>query len=77
MQYYDNLLKYNKFFNFNSTMHCASASQGANVKSKAFSNWKGNYKISHLSNLNMQISIPTVLIPDLAEFTSAASTLSP
>lgn len=38
MQYYDNLLKYNKFFNFNSTMHCASASQGANVKSKAFSN---------------------------------------
>lgn len=58
-------------------MHCVSASQGANVKSEAFSNWKRNYKISHLSNLNMQISIPAVLIPDLAEFTGAALTLSP
>lgn len=38
MQYYDNLLKDNKFLNFTSTMHCASASQGANVKSEAFSN---------------------------------------
>lgn len=47
-------------------MHCASGSQGTNFKSKAFSNLKENYEISHLSNLNMQISIPTVLIPDLA-----------
>jgi len=77
MQYYDNLLKDNKFLNFTSTMHCASASQGANVKSEAFSNWKGNYKISHLSNLNMQISIPAVLIPDFTEFTGTASTVSP